>query len=293
MDAPNPSLQPTFASRTPIHVGGVGLVVRDLDRVATFYREVLGLTLIAGGPAKVLLGAGDTGFLELTQQDGIALDDGRSAGLYHTAFLMPTRADLARWVMHIANNRTPISGASDHGVSEAFYLDDPEGNGIEVYVDRPPEMWDWVDGMVNMPTEALDIGKLVAVLGERAEPYRDAPAGLRVGHVHLRVGDLAPLERFYREGVGLELTRKRHGAAFMSSGHYHHHVAGNVWQSAGAGKRDPGRTGLGWFSLEVADPTALAAIGTRLREQGATVTAIADGLEAADPWGTRLRLVHG
>src|SRR6185503_318460 len=135
MDAPNPSSQPTFASRTPIHVGSVALTVRDLDRVATFYREVLGLSLIAASPDKVRLGAGDTGFLELTQQQGVKLDDGHSAGLYHTAFLMPTRSDLARWVMHIANKRTPISGASDHGVSEAFYLDDPEGNGVEVYTD--------------------------------------------------------------------------------------------------------------------------------------------------------------
>lgn len=293
MDAPNPSAQPTFASRAPIHVGGVGLTVRDLGKVAAFYRDVIGLTLIEGNPSKVRLGAGGVGFLELTQHPGIALDDGRSAGLYHTAFLMPTRGDLARWVMHIANNRTPISGASDHGVSEAFYLDDPEGNGVEVYADRPPELWDWRDGMVNMPTVPLDIGKLVAVLGERPEPYRGAPDGLRIGHVHLRVGDLTPAERFYREGVGLDLTRKRHGAAFMSSGHYHHHVAANVWQSDGAGQRDPNRAGLDWFALEVADPTARDAIAARLREQGASVTPVGNAIEATDPWGTKLRLVGG
>jgi catechol 2,3-dioxygenase len=293
MDAPNPSSQPTFASRTAIHVGTVALAVRDLDRVATFYRDVVGLKPIEHGPGKMRLGAGETGFLELTQQAGVALDDGHSAGLYHTAFLMPTRRDLARWVMHIANDRVPISGASDHGVSEAFYLDDPEGNGVEVYADRPPEVWDWRDGLVAMPTEALDIGKLVAVLGANPESYRTAPDGMRIGHVHLRVGELAPAERFYRESVGLDLTRKRHGAAFMSSGHYHHHVAGNIWQSNGAGKRDPERAGLDWFSLEVADPAMLDAIGRRLREQGAAVTPIDNGIEAIDPWGTRLRLVHG
>jgi catechol 2,3-dioxygenase len=291
MDAPNPSAQPTFASRTPIHVGSVALKVRDLDRVASFYRDVIGLTPIEAGAAHVRLGAGGVGFLELTQQEGIALDDGRSAGLYHTAFLMPTRADLGRWVVRIANEQTPVTGASDHGVSEAFYLDDPEGNGVEVYADRPPDTWDWRDGMVNMPTEALDVGKLVAVLGAKPEPYRQAPDGMRIGHVHLRVGDLAPAERFYREGVGLDLTRKRHGAAFMSSGRYHHHVAGNIWQSNGAGPRDPGRAGLDWFALELADATMLDTIAARLRNQGAAVTPLANGIEASDPWGTRLRLM--
>lgn len=292
MDAPNPSTQPTFASRAPIHVGGVGLRVRDLDRAATFYREVIGLTLIEGDPSRVRLGAGDAGFLQLTRHPDAALDDGRSAGLYHTAFLMPTRADLARWVMHIANNRTPITGASDHGVSEAFYLDDPEGNGIEVYADRPPESWTWTDGLVSMPTIALDIGKLVSLLGDKAEPYRSAPSGMRIGHVHLRVGELEPAERFYSQGVGLEVTRKRHGAVFMSSGHYHHHVAANVWQSAGAGMRDPNRAGLDWLGLTVEDAGALDAIAARLAEQGATVAPIDGGVEAADPWGTALRLTR-
>ena len=292
MDAANPSSSPTFASRTPLHVGSVGLAVRDLDRVVTFYRDVLGLEVIDQGAAQARLGAGGIPFLELTERPGIGLDNGRSAGLYHTAFLMPTRVDLAQWVMHIAHNRVPISGASDHGVSEAFYLDDPEGNGVEVYADRAPETWTWIDGLVTMPTEALDIGALVATLDERSEPYRTAPAGMRVGHVHLRVGDLMPAERFYREGIGLDLTRKRHGAAFMSSGHYHHHVATNVWQSAGAGRRDSNRGGIDWFSLQTADAALIATIADRLGAQGVSVTEIADGVEASDPWDTKLRLVH-
>ena len=125
------------------------------------------------------------------------------------------------------------------------------------------------------------------------ETYRGAPDGMRIGHVHLRVGDLAPAERFYRDGVGLDLTRKRHGAAFMSSGHYHHRVAANVWQSAGAGPRDPERAGLDWFSLAVGEGAKIEAIGARLKGQGAAATPITDGLEARDPWGTRVRLVRG
>lgn len=292
MDASNPSALPTFASRTPLHIGGLGLTVRVLDRVAAFYRDVIGLSVIERTASGVHLGAGGVAFLQLTERSDLEPDDGRSAGLYHTAFLMPTRADLARWAMHVAQARVPIAGASDHGVSEAFYLDDPEGNGVEVYADRPPDTWQWKDGLVSMPTEPLDIPALVAVLGDSPEPYRGAPDGLRIGHVHLRVGDLAPAERFYREGVGLELTRKRHGAAFMSSGHYHHHVAGNVWQSAGAGPREPDRAGLAWFSLAVNDGAMLDAIRARLTDQGAAVRPIADGIEATDPWGTRVRFVH-
>jgi catechol 2,3-dioxygenase len=214
-------------------------------------------------------------------------DDKRSAGLYHTAFLMPTRPDLARWVLHIAREKVPITGASDHGVSEAFYLDDPEGNGVEVYADRPPETWRWSDGLVAMPTERLDVEGLVASVNAQ-HGYDGAPAGLRIGHIHLRVGELEQAEAFYRCAIGLDLTRKRQGAAFMSSGGYHHHVAGNVWHSAGACARDPDRAGLAWFSLQANDPAALSA---RLEKAQVATHTSSSGLETADPWGTRIRIV--
>ena len=139
MDAPNPSATPTFASRTPLHIGTVGLIARDLDKLAVYYRDMLGLDVIGRTDRTVRLGAGGVTILELEQRPDAKPDDQREAGLYHTAFLMPTRADLARWVLHIARSRVPVTGASDHGVSEAFYLDDPEGNGVEVYTDRPAE----------------------------------------------------------------------------------------------------------------------------------------------------------
>ena len=128
----------------------------------------------------------------------------------------------------------PITGASDHGVSEAFYLDDPEGNGVEVYNDRPHERWQRQDGLIVMPTKPLDVE---AILRDTAPsvPYREAPEGLRIGHIHLRVGNVEQAETFYRGAVGLDLTRRRGGATFMSSGGYHHHVGANVWHSDGAG----------------------------------------------------------
>src|SRR5262249_34006751 len=170
-------------------------------------------------------------------------DDKREAGLYHTAFLMPTRTDLARWLLHVARTRVTITGASDHGVSEAIYLDDPEGNGIEVYGDRPAESWVWRDGLVTMQTERLDLEDL-ARAAQGAAPYSEAPGGLRVGHIHLRVGDIDHAKHFYVDSLGLEPTRGRGGALFMSSARYHHHVAVNVWDSRGAGPRDESRAGL-------------------------------------------------
>jgi catechol 2,3-dioxygenase len=286
MDAANPSAIPTFASRTPLHIGAVGLVVRNLDGVAAFYRDVLGLEVIERSDGVARLGTGGVAFLELEERRNARPDDNRTAGLYHTAFLMPTRADLARWVLRMAANRTPITGASDHLVSEAIYLDDPEGNGVEVYSDRPAEKWLWPDKLIEMTTDQLDFDDLVRAANGTA--YEGAPGGLRIGHVHLRVGDVATAEKFYLGGIGLDLTRRRHGASFMSSGHYHHHVAGNVWHSAGAGRRDEDRAGLGWFSIECDDVAALAG---RLQTAGFATAPFGEGIGASDPWGTRVRIV--
>jgi catechol 2,3-dioxygenase len=291
MDAPNPSATPAFASRTPLHVGAVGLKVRDLARLSDYYGGVLGLAVLDHDKDGATLGAGDVPLLHLEHRPAAKPDDTRTAGLYHTAFLMPTRADLARWILHVARNKVPLTGASDHAVSEAIYLDDPEGNGIEVYHDRPAEAWQWTSGDLKMTTDPLDIEDIVREIPPDAA-YPGAPGGLRIGHVHLRVGDVARAETFYRDALGLEVTRRRHGATFMSSGRYHHHIAGNVWHSAGAGPRDESRAGLSWLSLEAADTAAFDAAQARLARAGVELTATPLGVEAADPWGTRLRITR-
>jgi catechol 2,3-dioxygenase len=292
MDAPNPSATPTFASRTPLHVGAVALTVRDLDRLAGYYRDVLGLSVLDRDGDSATLGAGGLPIVHLEHRPGAKPDDTREAGLYHTAFLMPTRADLARWILHVARNKVPMTGASDHGVSEAFYLDDPEGNGIEVYCDRPPESWQWTGSELKMITDPLDIGDIVREV-EPTATFPGAPDGLRIGHVHLRVGEIARAEAFYRDALGLDVTRRRHGASFMSSGRYHHHIGSNVWHSAGAGPRDPERAGLSWLALEAADGAAFDTARARLATAGIPLADVAGGIEAADPWGTRVRIVRG
>ena len=291
MDAANPSAMPTFANRTPLHIGAIGLVARDLDRLANFYRDLLGLHEIERSRDVVRLGVGDMPLIDIEHRPDAKPDDPVQAGLYHTAFLMPTRRDHARWITHIAHTKVPITGASDHGVSEAFYLDDPEGNGIEVYNDRPRELWNWENGLVTMPTKQLDIEGILEEIDRSTATYANAPAGLRIGHVHLRVGSLEMAEKFYRGTLGLDLTRRRGGATFMSSGGYHHHVGANIWHSDGAGRRDPDRAGLAWFSMEAAEGTAYEGAVARLKSANAPVNAITGGIETADPFGNRIRLL--
>jgi catechol 2,3-dioxygenase len=293
MDAPNPSATPTFASRTPLHIGAIGLITRDLDGLTDFYRDLLGLGVQERSDRKSRLGVGDVTLIEIEHQPDAKPDDPATAGLYHTAFLMPTRADHARWIQHVAKHRVPLTGMSDHGVSEAFYLDDPEGNGIEVYNDRPRERWQREDGLIVMPTKQLDIEAILREVDPTTAAYRSAPEGLRIGHIHLRVGDVATAEEFYRGVVGLDLTRRRGGATFMSSGGYHHHVGANVWHSERAGPRDSDRAGLAWFSIETADTTAFETVTARLKAARAPIKAIDNGIESADPWGTRIRFVAG
>jgi catechol 2,3-dioxygenase len=287
----NTSGGPTFANRTPMRVGMVTLRVRKLDPVADFYRDAIGLAVMERSANSATLGAGGVKLLVLEARPDATEESKRAAGLYHTAFLMPTRKDLARWLVHAALHRVPLSGFADHRVSESVYLDDPEGNGIEVYADRDPALWQWNAGTVTMGTEQLDIDDLVSLTNTKVSDYAKAPDGMRVGHMHLRVGDLGQANGFYRSTIGFDPTRERQGAAFLSSGRYHHHLGLNVWQSAGAGRRDDKATGLAWFSLEIEKPDLFDALEARLRKSSGEIVTVAGGIEVSDPWGTKLRLI--
>jgi catechol 2,3-dioxygenase len=252
---------------------------------------VIGLTVMERTTSAARLGTAGIPLLVLEARPDAAIESRSAAGLYHTAFLMPTRKDLARWLVHAASHRVPLSGFADHLVSESVYLDDPEGNGIEVYADRDPSQWQWSEGSVKMATDELNIPDLLSLANTRVPDYAKAPDGMRVGHMHLRVGDLAQAEGFYHGTIGLDPTRRRGGAAFLSSGRYHHHLGMNVWQSQGAGQRDDTTTGLAWFSLVTEKQDILAAQEERLRKGGVHVAQLPEGVEAIDPWGTRVRLL--
>lgn len=216
------------------------LVVRDLPRAVQFYAGALGLEVVEQGPGAAAMGAGGAAFLRLRHDPGALPDDPGGAGLFHLAFLLPTRADLGGWLRHGDGAGLRLDGAADHLVSEAAYLRDPEGNGIEVYADRPPSAWAWDGGGVRMANDRLDHAGLRA----EAAPWRGAPAGTRLGHVHLRVGDVPAAVRFCTDQLGLQVTRQWPGAAFLSWAGYHHHVAVNTWRSAGAPPRPAGLSGL-------------------------------------------------
>lgn len=288
-----PAAGPGFASKTPIRIGAAALKVRDIERMTSYYRDVMGLAVLARGTASVTLGTGEGALLTLEPKPGAALEPPTAAGLFHIAFLMPSRRDLARWLVHVARNQTPLTGFADHSVSEAVYLNDPEGNGIEVYADRPAENWRWDNGRVVMGTHRLDVDNILSLTNTAIADYPKAPDGLRIGHVHLRVGDVDAGDKFYKDLLGLAPTSRRDTASFLSSGGYHHHLALNTWNSAGAGRRDETSTGLAWFSLMTQKPELMAAQAERLAGAKLTAAPIAGGFESLDPWGTRVRLLQG
>ena len=251
-----------------LDISAVTLAARDLDRVADFYRTAIGLETIETAPGSVWLGAGGRKLLHLLHRPHFQPIDPREAGLFHTAFLLPTRADLGRWLRHATRLRLQIDGAADHLVSEAVYLADPEGNGIEIYVDRSRTAWRWEDGQVKMANDRLDLAGLMAL---DDQPWRGAPAGTTIGHVHLQVGDIETARPFYVDTLGLAVTRHWPQALFLSTGGYHHHVALNTWRSEGAGPRDPIRAGLAAVTLHT--PQAMPS--------------------RTDPWGTIFHFTDG
>jgi catechol 2,3-dioxygenase len=240
-----------FAMTTPVRVARIGLKARDAETLAEYYRDVVGLREMTRRGASIVLGAGDRELMEIEQFSAAKPDDPRSAGLYHTAFLLPTRGDLARWSRRAIDKQLPVAGASDHNVSEAIYLTDPEGNGIEIYSDRPHNTWQWNGDRVKMGTEALDVKNLLDLIDREGGEWNGAPQNTVVGHVHLRVGNAKDAESFWHQQLGFD-TVQTYGdkAVFLSTGGYHHHIGANAWQSSGAGLRDKDRTGLAWVEME-------------------------------------------
>jgi catechol 2,3-dioxygenase len=229
-------------------IGAVRLRVADLELVQDFYEQAIGLRTLERDGDVVRLGA-DTPLVELVGDPSASPAPERSTGLFHLAILVPNRSDLARAVSRVVAAGARFTGASDHFVSEALYLNDPEGNGIEIYRDRPREEWEYEPtGELRMGTVALDLDSLMAELPEETD--RGMPAGTVMGHIHLQVADIPATERFYAGELGLDVTvRSYPGALFLSRGGYHHHVGANTWVSAGAPAPPPGSRGLEWFEL--------------------------------------------
>lgn len=288
-----------MASAAPIdpslRIGSVRLAVADLARSSEFYERVLGLPLVSHDNDGALLGVDREGpSLELTAIADPTPVSPHDTGLFHVAWLHHTRAALAATVQRIVRGGWLIGGASDHGVSEALYLSDPDGLGIEIYADRPREQWPRpADGQgVKMVTLPLDLDDLMAQAPAQAQ---DAiTPGTSVGHIHLKVSDVPRALAFYRDVLGLDEQAQLPAAAFLSAGGYHHHVGLNSWQSRGASSPPDSAPGLRNVGFELGDADALAALRGRLGEApGGTVAAHADDghLSTSDPDGNRLTFV--
>jgi catechol 2,3-dioxygenase len=278
-------------------LGPASLIVADLDRSVAFYRDTLGFRVLQREGETATLGAGEAEapILELTALAGARPKPRRTTGLYHVAILTPSRDALARSLYHLAVSRYPLQGASDHIVSEALYLADPDGNGLEIYRDRPRSDWYDTDGQFQMGTLPLDLDKLLdegaASMDERS--WTGLESGTRVGHVHLQVADLAAAARFYVEGLGFEtmVVMPEMGAAFVSAGGYHHHIGLNTWTSRGAPPPPAGAAGLRVFEIIAPNGKTLEEVAARLTALEIPFEQTDRSIDARDPSGNLARVV--
>jgi catechol 2,3-dioxygenase len=272
-------------------MGAVTLRVADLDRMIGYYRDGVLLSLLSNENGVAVLGRGTTPIVILEHAPSMQHAAPHEAGLFHTAILFDTKADLAAALYSVAS-RWPqtFTGSADHLVSNAFYFTDPEGNGVELYWDRDRTEWSWTHGMVDMATIFVDPNEFL-----RENLTEDALSGAaarpgRVGHVHLSVGDVATARSFYVDRLGFDTTAAMGDQAlFVSAGGYHHHMAMNTWNSRGAGRRQLA-LGLGLVRIEVPDADDLGALVSRMRDSG--VQSADDGRTVAfeDPWANRIEV---
>jgi catechol 2,3-dioxygenase len=273
-------------------LGTVGLTVTDLARSRTFYERAIGLLATDLEDGSLALGvAGERPLLELRGDSSAPALDRRATGLYHLAILMPTRLDLALAIARLAQERWPLDGASDHLVSEALYLSDPDGNGIEIYRDRPREQWRRSGDQLEMATLPLDIDNLLGELDRADGVQQQAPSGTRIGHVHLQVADIDEAEAFYNGVLGFDVTVRGYpGALFVSAGGYHHHLGLNTWHSAGSSPPAPGSVGLRSYEITLPSTAELDAVLARVHAAGIPSEERGAGHFVRDPSGNGILL---
>ncbi|HEX8995696.1 MAG TPA: VOC family protein [Ktedonobacterales bacterium] len=274
-------------------IGMVSLTVANLERSLAYYTEALGFALLRREGQTAILGAGDAPLLTLIELPGARRWPVYATGLYHFAILVPTRLDLARSLIHLLQVGLPFPGQADHAVSEALYLTDPDGNGIEIYRDRPRAEWAWKNGIVHMVTEPLDVRAILGEATEHPAEWTGLPAGTRLGHMHLQVGDLQRAEEFYHGVLGFDVTSHFPGALFVSAGGYHHHLGLNIWQSRGAGPAPAGTAGLRFFTLELPSAEAREDVIERVKAAGLDYADVAGAVAVRDPWSNVILLGIG
>ncbi|SES02021.1 VOC family protein [Psychrobacillus sp. OK032] len=244
----NDSTYESYNTDSPTRVGEVHLVVSNVDTLTEFYQQVIGFDILTKEPKRVTLTAdGNTPLLVLEEQDDSVERPFPTTGLYHFAILMPDHASLGNVLLHLAQTEYPMQGAANHQYSDALYLADPDGNGIEIYADLPPDTWERdKDGGYVGGSYPIDFEKLVA---DATPTWKGLPENTRLGHMHLQATELAIMEKFYVDGLGLNVTSKDNGSLFLSKDNYHHHVALNTWSGTGIPAPPDNSRGLKYFTL--------------------------------------------
>lgn len=273
------------------HMGLVALTVSRLSTLSDFYTQGLGFTLLKQTGDTAVLGVGDEPLLVLKELPDALPRPARTTGLYHVAFRVPTRVALGKVLRHLLTIGYAIDGASDHLVSEAIYLSDPDGNGLEIYRDRSRETWIWLGTQVQMASDPLDFEGILAEGDRDATPWSGLAEGTDLGHMHLQVAELARAEEFYCKLLGFTLVNRMPGAFFVSAGGYHHHIGLNIWQSRNAGRAPANATGLRLFTIVLPDEaTAHQEVIARLQKAAYPFTKQDDLLTVHDPWGNFILL---
>lgn len=268
-----------FAYQSPIEIASVALTVSDLQGQVAFYKDKIGLELLRESPVTAELGVGHQVLLTLIKGSGTVSPS--VTGLYHTAFLLPSRAALGDVLYHLWNEKVPLIGASDHGYSEAIYLEDPEGNGIEVYADKPISDWERDEaGIPIAKTGAMDVEGVLALASSFSD-YR-IPEGSRVGHVHLSVKNARQTSQLYQAVFPIQDKLTVPTASFLAGGDYHHHLAVNQW-TRNLAIREKGQLGLSYVRLRVADESVYAAIAVAARKENMIVEEQETSLFLKDP----------
>ncbi len=269
-------------------IGWLALTVASLERSLQFYTEVLGFKLIERQDGEAVLGVERMPLLVLQEQAGAQPKPARATGLYHFAILVPTRIDLGHSLRHLTLSRYPLSGYADHLVSEALYLADPDGNGIEIYRDRPRSEWHWQNGTVQMASDPIDLHGLLAEAEQAGGAWAGLPTGTTIGHMHLQVGDIGKAEAFYHAVLGFDVVARWPGALFVSAGGYHHHLGLNTWTSRNGPPAPANSAGLRAFTTTVPNTAALALWAEQIRAGGIAVVEEQGSFCVADPWHNQM-----
>ncbi|GAC1471787.1 MAG: catechol 2,3-dioxygenase [Ktedonobacteraceae bacterium] len=285
------SIQNTKSSIDP--AAGIGLVtlrVADLERSLRFYEGLLGFKRIEREGRVARLGALEgPALLELIEVPGASPQPVPATGLYHVAILYPTRADLGRALMRLVEAKWEI-GQGDHLVSEALYISDPDGNGLEMYRDRPRSEWRWNNGIVQMASNPVDVYGMMEEGRRDGKPWQGLPAGTHIGHIHLQVGDIPQAEHFYHDILGFDITAHMPSATFLSAGGYHHHIGANTWQSRNAQPTPETAVGLQTFVITLPNQAALADVKSRLAAHNIALQEGDGEIHILDPWQNKIML---